>query len=536
MPASVSSNPDLAITSHGGLADYRLYRGLLTLLCVCSLAVGCTAVGPNFETPMIAEMQDWTVDNPVIERDSVDLRQWWTVFNDPMLNQLIEESFQQNLSLQIAGLRILEARAQLGIAEGQLYPQTQQIGGEISSNRISENSPNFSPAADNTFNNYQAGFDATWEIDFWGRFARGIQADKASLDASFADYDDALVSLAAEVARSYVNIRTFETQIALAQANIKLQTESLRIAQVRFDTGATSNLDVQQAKTNLASTQASIPSLTSSLRQTMNGLSILLGKPPGELRLGDAGKDGIPQAPPLVATGIPTELLRRRPDVRSAEYQAASQAALVGVAEGDLYPKFSLFGSIGLQSSNTGSSSSSDLINSDSLLFSAGPQFSWDIFNYGRIRNQVRVQDARYQQTLVNYQDTVLRAYQETEDAMIGFTQAQIAARFRKQSADAAKRASELANLQYREGATDFQRVIDSERSLVAQQNQWTSARGSIALNLIALYKALGGGWSPRQKADSQRPEYVSPEIQKEMAQRTNWGKYLEPPPKKDPQ
>ena len=524
------SNYDSPKSSHGK-PDGR-YRGFLVLLCVCSLAAGCTAIGPNFKKPEVAEMQDWTVDNPVIERNSVDLREWWTVFNDPLLNQLIEESFKQNLSLQIAGLRILQARAQLGIAEGRLYPQIQQANGSISTNRISENRPNDDPAANNQFANYQAGFDAVWEIDFWGTFARGIQADTAGLNATFADYDDARISLAAEVARTYVVIRTLETRLELARANIKLQRESLRIAQVRYDNGATSNLDVQQAESNLAATQASIPSLTRTLRQAMNGLSILLARPPGELNLGEAVANDIPLAPALVAAGVPTELLRRRPDVRSAEYQAARQAALVGVAEGDLYPKFSLFGSIGLQTSNTGTSSASNLFDADSLVYSAGPQFSWDIFNYGRIHNRVRVQDALYQQTLVNYQDTVLRAYQETEDAMIGFVQAQVEAGFRKKSADAAQRASELANIQYRDGATGFQRVIDSERTLVAQQDLWTRARGSIALNLIALYKALGGGWNLRNDPDSQQPDYVSQKTREEMTQRTNWGDILEPPAK----
>jgi outer membrane protein TolC len=194
------------------------------------------------------------------------------------------------------------------------------------------------------------------------------------------------------------------------------------------------------------------------------------------------------------------------------------------VAKADLYPSFSLFGSIGIQSSDTGKSDAGDLFDSDSLTYSAGPVFSWNIFNYGRIRNNVRVQDARYQQALVNYQDTVLRAYQETEDAMIAFTQAQKETGFRAQSAQAALRATELASIQYREGAVDFQRVIDSERSLVAQQEQWTRARGDIALNLIAVYKALGGGWSLREgKA------FVSEENRDAMAERTNWGQHLAP-------
>ena len=498
------------------------------LVCVCLLAVGCS-IGPDFEKPEAPIIEDWTNDNPVISRDSIELRDWWTVFQDPVLDQLVEESFRQNLSLQLTGLRILEARARLGIAEGNRYPQLQQIGGSATTNRISENSANFNPAIENEFSSYQFGFDAAWEIDFWGRFRRGVEAADANLNASFADYDDALISLAAEVARSYVTIRTLETQLLLARENIVLQLESLRIAQVRFDNGATSDLDVQQAKSNLASTQARIPALTASLYQARNALSVLLGKPPGELDLYSDDGTGIPAAPALVAVGIPTDLLRRRPDVRRAEFDAATQSALIGVAEGELYPKFSLFGSIGFQSSDTGDSQAADLFDSDSVFYSAGPTFSWNIFNYGRIRNNVRVQDARYQQALVNYQDTVLRAYQETEDAMIGFVQARVESDFREQSAIAAQRATELANIQYREGAADFQRVIDSERSLVAQQEQWTNARGNIALNLIALYKALGGGWNLRED-EAGASRYVNDQTRETMTQRTNWGDILEAP------
>jgi len=505
-------------------------RRLLIVLGISLLQFGCASIGPDFEKPETPVVEDWTSDNPVISRDSMDLREWWTVFNDPVLNQLIEDSFQQNLPLQLTGLRILEARARLGVQEGNRYPQLQQLSGTASTNQASENTPNFSPITDTNFNSYEFGFDAAWEIDFWGRIGRSIEAADSSLNASYADYDDARVSLAAEVARTYVSIRTLQTQLELARENVSLQTESLRIAQIRFDNGATSNLDVQQAKTNLASTQASIPALTSSLFQALNGLAVLMGKPPGKLKLNTAPNSGIPVAPALIATGIPSELLRRRPDVRSAEFQAASQSALIGVAEGDLYPRFALFGSIGVQTSDTGNSEAGDLFDSDSVFYSAGPTFSWNIFNYGQIRNNVRIQDARYQQTLVNYQDTVLRAYQETEDAMIGFLQAQIEAGFREQSAVAAQRATELANIQYREGATDFQRVIDTERTLVAQQDAWTTARGNIALNLIALYKALGGGWSPADENTSDR-DYVSDETRKTMTERTNWGDILEPPP-----
>ncbi len=406
-------------------SDIGAVRGFLIILSLCLFQFGCGTLGPDFEKPETPTVGDWIGDNPAISRDAVELSDWWTVFDDPILNDLVAEAFKLNLSLQITGLRIIEARAQLGIAIGNQYPQSQTVGGSATRQGVSENSPNFNPGVDDTFSNYELGFDASWELDFWGRFQRGIESADASLNVSVADYDDALVSLAAEVARVYVTIRTLETQLKLARENIALQKNSLRIAQVRYDNGATTELDVQQAKTSLADTQARVPALTLSLYQAMNGLSILLGKPPGELELYSADAIGIPAAPAQIAAGIPADLLRRRPDVRKAEFQAASQSALIGVAKADLYPRFSLFGSIALQSSDTGSSDAGDLFDSDSLVYSAGPFFSWNIFTYGRIHNNVRVQDVRYQQSLVNYRDTVLRAYQETEDAMIAFAQSQ---------------------------------------------------------------------------------------------------------------
>ena len=292
---------------------------------------------------------------------------------------------------------------------------------------------------------------------------------------------------------------------------------------MRFTNGATTELDVQQAVSNLSETRAQVPALRQSLRQAKNGLSILLGKPPSELTnlLGEPG--AIPVAPAHVAVGVPAELLRRRPDVQLAEMQAASQSALVGVARTELYPRFSLLGSIGYATSDTNNSSAGDLFDSDSLTYFAGPTFQWNILNYGRLKNNVRVQDARYQQAIVSYQNTVLTAYQEVEDAMVAFIQSQQESRFRGEAATASKKSTEIANIQYREGAVDFQRVIDSERTLVLQQDSWTNTRGTIALNLIAMYKALGGGWESRAG-----DVFVSEGNRTEMEERTDWGDLLE--------
>jgi len=504
------------------------YRNAILAGCVYAItaimASGCATLGPDFVKPPVAQPDDWGASRDAgISSAPLAHSQWWKIFNDPVLDNLVNSAYARNLPLQIAGLRILEARAQLGIATGQLYPQVQQANGSVTAVQLSENSPNFNPLADDNFVDYQVGFDAVWEPDFWGRFRRGIEAADASLAASVADYDTALVSLTAEVARVYVTIRILEERLDIALNNIDLQQESLRIATVRYDNGATTELDVQQALTNLSETQASVPAIKRALRQSKNALSILLGVLPSDLAdtLGPPGM--VPVAPQEVAAGVPAELLRRRPDVRSAELLAAAQSASIGIAEADLYPSFTLAGSIGYQTSDTGSSSAGDLFDSDSFRFTAGPGFRWNIFNYGRLKNNVRVQDARYQQAIVNYQNTVLKAYQEVEDAMVGFVESQQESRYRRSAAEAARRSTDIARIQYREGAVDFQRVIDSERSLVIQQDRWTSSRGEIALNLIAMYKALGGGWEVREGLD-----FVSPQNLEAMQQRTDWGDLLE--------
>ena len=279
--------------------------------------------------------------------------QWWSAFNDPTLDQLIQLAYQQNLPLQIAGLRIMESRARLGIALGLQYPQQQEAFGSATNVGLSKNASN-SFLLDRNHWDYQLGFDSTWELDFWGKFRRGVESETASLIASVADYDDAIVSLTAEVARTYTVIRTFEVLIELNLENSKVQEEGLKIAESRFRNGATTELDVTQARSLLESTRATIPQLQISLQQAQNALSTLLGQPTGEVQVLLDGPKGIPTAPVDVAVGVPAELLRRRPDIRSAELFAAAQCARIGIAKAELYPSFSLFGEIGLQSSSQG--------------------------------------------------------------------------------------------------------------------------------------------------------------------------------------
>jgi NodT family efflux transporter outer membrane factor (OMF) lipoprotein len=512
-----------------GIFRKRLVCGMVAAI---FLITGCSMVGPDFVKPEAPVETEWLeARDPEIKTAPSDYKAWWSAFHDPVLDRLVEIAYQQNLPLQISGIRILQARAQLGVIVGDIYPQQQQARGGANYNRISENAPN-SIGADDSFWQYDAGFDVAWELDVWGKFRRAIESGVANLEASIADYDDALISLTAEVARTYVLLRTFEERFEIARENVKIQERSLDIAEVRFKAGAVTELDVAQAKSLLKNTEALIPRFEARIRQAKNALAILLGRLPGQIDHLIGGAKLIPKAPPEIVVDVPAELLRRRPDIQLAEYQIASQTPLIGVSKADLFPSFELFGSFGLLTSSSrntqaggrSGSSFSDLFDSDSFEFFGGPSIRWNLFNYGRINNQVRVEDALLQQLIVNYEDTVLRAHLEVEDSMIGFLRKQQEAGFLMDSVKASQRSVDLSMLQYKEGLVDFQRVLDSQRFLADQQDAWTATRGSAIVNLIAMYKALGGGWQIREGQN-----FVSKDNMEQMGKRTNWGDLLEP-------
>jgi NodT family efflux transporter outer membrane factor (OMF) lipoprotein len=487
---------------------------------------GC-AVGPTYERPDVQLNSSWSgeQDTRVATQTSTDAA-WWRSFADPVLDQLIDLAYRQNLSLQVTGLRIMEARARLGYAVGQKYPQFQATVGSATMSEPSEFALN-SIQTGNAYE-YQLGFDASWEVDFWGRYAKGISSEESAYFASVADYDNAIVALVSEVARTYAVIRTFQVLVALAQQNAAVQEEGLRIAEARFRAGATPELDVAQARTLLESTRATIPQLQASLQQSQNALSTLLGQTSGTLGAMLEPPAEIPLATAAVAVGVPAELLRRRPDIRAAELSAMAQSDRIGIAMTDFYPRIALFGSIGAQVGDGGTvqSSFSDFFSSDALFYAWGPRLLWTVFNYGRIKNNVRIEDARFQQSLVNYQETVLRAGQEVEDALAGYLRSQEAEVFARNAADSARRSVDLAFVQYREGAVDFQRVLDAQRSLLQEENTHAEIRSSVTTSLIALYKALGGGWEMYQDQP-----FVNEAIRTEMEERTNWGDYLSEPP-----
>lgn len=503
----------------------NVMRANTVILVFALLLAGCMKLGPDYTRPHTAVLENWhEAPGTRVTNEPVDYRAWWRVFHDPVLDRLIETAHRQNLPLRVAGVGVLEARAQLGIAVGQLYPQTQQAVGSLQYNRLSPYSIYALPTSLTTYTQDQVGVTASWEIDFWGRFRRAIESADATLLATVADYDNTLVSLTGDVATNYVAIETLEKRIDIAKRNVETQRENLKITDARLTYGVASERDVAQARTILNSTEASVPALQIQLQQTKHALSILLGLPPGDLAEMLAGSSGIPVPPPQVAVGIPQDLLRRRPDVRSAEYRAMAQGAQIGVARADLFPAFSLSGTFSLLSTNLGGSTLGDMSKWASQNYVVGPGVQWNIFNYGRLTNNVRAQDARFQELLITYQNTVLTAQQNVEDAIIAFVKSQERAEFLARSTEAAQSALALAVDQYRGGVADFTTVLVGEQALLSEQDNFVTTLGSIASNLVAIYRSLGGGWQIREGTD-----IVPPEVKEVMAKRTNWGNLLNP-------
>jgi len=497
----------------------------LALLGLTFVLAGC-AVGPDFEKPDAPTPEGWLESAAAgVSTESSDQRDWWKSFNDPALEALIQRAYAENQVLEIAGLRVYEAHAQLGFAKGTLYPQIMSARLSADDIELSENAepvsylpPLTQTGVDTKYQTYRLGFDAAWELDFWGRFRRIVEAADSNLAGSVAAYDAALVTLTGEVASTYILLRTLEQQLAVARSNLQVQTRSQEISGVRFRNELTSELDVVQATVQMKNTAASIPRLEAALREVENALSLLIGATPGEVRtiIGDAAD--IPAAPASVAIGMPTDLLRRRPDIRQAEYIAATQSAVIGVTKAELYPAFSLGGTIGYAAEDFG-----DLTDSDSSTRLVGAGFRWNLFNFGRVKNRVRANDARLQQALTGYELAVLNALREVENAQTAFIRSQEEVVSLSEAAESARRAVDLANIQYRDGIADFNRVLLTQRALLAQEALLTDARGRVARNLVALYRALGGGWQIREGND-----FISTESKDAMRQRTNWGDLLD--------
>ncbi|MGP0064991.1 MAG: efflux transporter outer membrane subunit [Isosphaeraceae bacterium] len=468
-------------------------------------------VGPNYGRPPAPVAAEWIQANdPSVQYHHME--DWWQVFGDPTLDALIVTAYEQNPTLRIAGTRVLEARAGQAIAVGNMFPQSQQMTGSYSRVNLNSNMPLIGPifglAPPNqrseltAFSNWFDGFNLSWELDLWGRIRRNIESNNASLDASVENYDAAMVTLLADVATNYVQYRVAQQRIKIARDNVRIQEGVLALATDRFRVGTTTALDVEQARTALEQTRSTIPALQIQLGQANDALCTLVGFPPRDLEpeLGPGpplGSPPMPNTPGWVAMGIPADLLRRRPDVRSAERQVAAQCAQIGVAEAALYPTIAINGLIGWDAADF-----SKFFETKSFVGAVFPSFSWNILNYGRIKNNVRLQEAKMQELIATYQNTVLTAGREVQTPLRGFLRSREQADDLDRSVEAARTATQLGMQQYRTGTIDFNRVFNLETTQVQQQDQLAVAAGNIALNLVNVYRSLGGGWELRLQKD----------------------------------
>ena len=482
---------------------------------------GCVTVGPDFEEPDVTWLNDWQSDlygqiGQPEKQTQTDLRFWMQLFNEPVLNALVETARRENPSLRIAGLRILESRALLGIAGSNRYPQFNQANGSIA--KVDQDESGGSSPQDLNFTSYQASYDIGWELDFWGRFRRGIESANAAYFASITSQQDAQVLLSAQVADLYFAYRTTQLRIDIAQQNAAIQKRSLEITEKLFKEGQESELDLQQAKTQYLATLATIPGLEATLIQLRNALAALLGRTPGDVPELASVKQDLPAMEPLDIQGIPAQLLLRRPDIRTAAWQIAAQSAQIGIAKADYFPAITLLGSIGWSGNSLDASP-------DTRSLVAGPALTWNVFDFGRIRGNVRLQDARLQQSIEFFQDSVLQAAREIDDAAIRVVKTAERQLVLNDALGAAERSLELANVRYREGYADFQRVIDAQRVLFAQAEQQLINQGDHISAVIALYKSLGGGW-----IDMSVEQMIPQSVRDKMQDRTNWGDVLAEP------
>jgi NodT family efflux transporter outer membrane factor (OMF) lipoprotein len=504
-----------------------ILRALTTTGCVSAALFmsGCVAtgpvtwvqngfkVGPNYCRPPAPVAPEWIEANDARVQDR-QLRDgnWWDAFGDPKLDSLVHAAYELNPNLRAVGMRVLEAHAQQAIAAGSIFPQTQEATGSYSRVNLSRNTfnnptafsalnPNPVPAGSsvgNFYSDWNAGFNLSWELDFWGRYRRAIEAANDTLDASAENYDDALVTLIADTATNYVQFRVAQQRIKIARDNLQKQQDLVTTAEQQAKIGTLAPYDVEQLRTLLEQTRSTIPALQITQGQANDRLCILLGVPPHDLEpvLGPGPAldvDPVPNTPTSIAAGVPADLLRRRPDVRSAERQVAAQSAQIGVAEADLYPSIFINGTLGWDASDL-----SKLFESRSFFGTITPNFRWNILNYGRIENNVHLQQARTQEMVANYQSRVLSAAQEVQTALRGFLQSQEQVENLQRSVKAAVAAAETGLQVFQTKQADANRLYTLYTSRLQEQDNLAVAQGNVALNLISAYRALGGGWQIR--------------------------------------
>ncbi len=469
-------------------------------LTLAVLLGGCT-VGPDYAAPELNMPNSFVQSEQAEPQVPPELIEWWTVFNDPVLNDLMKQAGSGNLDLRIAEARVREARAFRGVVAADDQPQVNTFG-NANRSRTSENvngGPGGGPGE--TTNLFEVGFDANWEIDLFGRVRRGVEAANADIQASEADRAAVMVTVFAETARAYIELRQFQRRLEIAQENIGTQAETRDLSRALFEAGLRSEFDVARSEAQLALTQAVLPVFQVGMQQAIHRLSVLVGRPPAALREQLLTAAPIPEGPVQVPVGLPADLLRRRPDLLAAERALAAATARIGVATADLYPRVTILGSLGLSADDI-----SNVFEWGSRNWSLGPQIVWPLFEGGRIRANIGVQDARTEQMLHQYEQAVLVSLREVEDALVAHAQEQIRYRTLLSAVDADRRAVDLSTELYKGGLGDFLNVLDSERSLFASEDEMIVSQGQVALNLIAVYKAIGGGWDPEEFSFNQSP------------------------------
>ena len=480
-----------------------LRRASILAVALLGVISGCT-VGPNYIRPrmdlpaqfgeadsaMLATTQ--SSSQPALSAADLHVAAWWKNFRDPQLDSLVARAFANNLDLKMADARIRQARAQYGIAVAGEFPVV-NTDGSMSRSHSSGTNSSRSNNSSGTNNSFRAGFDSSWEIDVFGRIRRGVEAASDEVDVAVEDRRNVLVSLASEVAANYITYRGTARQITIAKDNIVSQRESLAVTRRQFDAGlkTATELDVRRAEALVFSSEAQVPNLEASLHKSAHALSILLGKEPNALNAELNDPKAIPAAIiPVVPIGLPSDLLRRRPDIRRSERQLAAATARIGVATADLFPRFSLTGSFGQQSGSLKS-----IADSASGFWSIGPSVNWPILDFGKIRANIRLQNAFQEQSMLSYEQTVLDALGDVENALISYSREQLRRSQLNSSAESNKKAVILARQRYDAGLTDFLSVLDAQRSLFSAQDQLVQSERIVSTNLVALYKALGGGW-----------------------------------------